>query len=185
MKKPDRHLVRGLVDGILSTLGVVIGASAAIGASARASSIIIAAGIGGGVANGLSNILGAYMAEKVAMGRHRKKIERAILREDKGLKGTKVDEILHEKIVSGGISDGLATIGGSIVPVLPFILGPLLALADMTALFISVAVSLSIFSGLGVYIGRISRENILLSGLKMTAFAGATAAVAALIRIAL
>jgi len=49
-----RYLIRGLIDGSLSTLGIVIGASIAIDLSPEAARIIIvAAGIGGGLANGL------------------------------------------------------------------------------------------------------------------------------------
>ncbi|MBS3802436.1 MAG: hypothetical protein KGY65_06770, partial [Candidatus Thermoplasmatota archaeon] len=70
-KHQKRYLIRGFIDGVLSSLGVVIGASTAIGATVgsnnatAASAIIIAAGIGGGVANGLSNILGASVGEKL------------------------------------------------------------------------------------------------------------------------
>ena len=56
-----RYIIRGLIDGSLSTFGVVIGAS---GGDV---SIIIAAGIGGGVANGISNILGALTAERAIL----------------------------------------------------------------------------------------------------------------------
>ena len=61
-----RYIVRGLIDGSLSALGVVIGASGSADAS-----VIIAAGLGGGIANGLSNILGAFTAEKATLERER------------------------------------------------------------------------------------------------------------------
>ena len=74
--------------------------------------------------------------------------------------------------------DGLATIGGSVIPVLPFFILPALP-----ALEWSVAVTLALFFSIGIYIGRVSRENLTLSGFKMVLFAAATAGIAALIKI--
>lgn len=179
-----RYLVRGFIDGLLSTLGIVIGASTAIGASGavEASHIIIAAGIGGGVANGLSNILGALMGEKMEVYKRFEEVEAAMLKEE-ALRGTKVDEEIQEKVVSSGLYDGAATLGGAIIPVAPFFLVPSMAFPEMQALYVSVLVSLVVFFGLGVYIGKISKENIIMSGLKMVAFGAGTAIIAALIRV--
>ncbi len=182
MDFPSRYLIRGFVDGVLSTLGVVIGASTAIGTGAEASLIIIAAGIGGGVSNGLSNLLGAFMAEKVVVGERLEEMEKAMLKEE-ALRGTKVDEEFHSKTISGGISDGIATILGSLIPVIPFIVVYLTQVSEMAALFSSIIVSLIIFAILGIYIGKVSKDNIYLSVLKMTAFAGVTAVIATLIRM--
>ncbi len=179
----DRYIIRGFVDGLLSTLGVVIGASTALGTGSEleASRIIIAAGIGGGVANGISNILGAFMGEKVAAHKRFEKIEKAMLKKE-ALRGTKVDEKTKNRVISSGIADGLATIGGSIIPVLPFILIPVLLFSAFTALYIAISASILIFFVLGIYIGKISKENIILSGAKMAAFGGVTALIAHLIR---
>ena len=176
-----RYLIRGFVDGVLSTLGVVIGASTVIGASAEAGQVIIAAGVGGGMANGLSNILGAFMAEKVMVGERLKEMEKAMLKEE-ALRGTKLDEKFSTRTVSGSVSDGLATIAGSLIPVFPFVLIPLLMVSEMTALLGSVVVSLVLFGFLGGYVGKVTKENIILSALKMMSFAAITAVIATLIR---
>lgn len=182
----DRYFIRGFIDGLLSTLGVVIGASTAIGTGSEieVSRIIIAAGISGGIANGTSNILGAFMGEKVAAHKRFKEIEKAMLKEE-ALRGTKVDEKAQNKVISSGILDGLATIGGAIIPVFPFILVAALILSSMTALTVSIGLSLVVFFVLGVYIGKISKENIIFSGLKLVAFGAATAVIAHLIKVLL
>lgn len=179
-----RYLVRGFIDGLLSTLGIVIGASTAIGSggAVEASHIIIAAGIGGGVANGLSNILGAFMGEKMEMYKRFERVENAMLKEEV-LRGTRVDDEVQEKVISSGLLDGVATLGGAIIPVSPFFLVPLFSFPEMEMLYTSVAASLTVFFFLGVYIGRISKENLILSGLKMAAFGAGTAIIAALIRL--
>ncbi len=173
----DRYFIRGLIDGSLSTLGIVIGASVVIGMSADASRVIIAAGIGGGVANGLSNILGALTAEKAVTYKELEKLEKAMLKRG-ALGHTKMFERWRERIVPSGIADGLATIGGSAVPVIPF-----LVLPALTALKCSVAATLLLLFILGMWIGRISKENLVFAGLKMAVLGGATAGICALIKI--
>lgn len=185
-KSQTRYLVRGFIDGLLSTLGAVIGASAAIGTSSEtsAASVILSAGVGAGIANGLSNILAAFMGEKLVLVRRLEEVERAML-EEEALRRSRVADEIHQKIVSGGIVDGLATIGGAMVPVLPFISVPLFGIKGIIALYSSIAVSLITFFILGGYIGKISRENVIFSGLKMAAFAGVTAIICKLIKMAL
>lgn len=172
-----RYLIRGLIDGSLSTLGIVIGASIAIGLSPEATRIIVAAGIGGGIANGLSNIIGAFAAEKTVAHKELERIEQAMLKRG-AIKNSELHRETEKRILSSSAIDGLATISGSVIPVLPFFILPALQ-----ALEWSVAVTLALFFSLGIYIGRISRENLALSGFKMVLFAGATAGIAALIKI--
>lgn len=172
-----RYLIRGLIDGSLSTLGIVIGASIAIGLSPEAARIIVAAGIGGGIANGLSNIIGAFAAEKTVAHKELERVERAMLKRG-AIKNSELHRETEKKILSSSVIDGLATIGGSVIPVLPFFILPALL-----ALEWSIAVTLAFFFALGIYIGRVSRENLALSGFKMVLFAGATAGIAALIKI--
>ncbi len=186
-KHQKRYLIRGFIDGVLSSLGVVIGASTAIGATVgsnntAASAIIIAAGIGGGVANGLSNILGASVGEKLVKELELSEIEKAMLKSGGELRGTAVDQKLNEKLWSGAIYDGVATFIGSIIPVLPFIVGSLFLITDMISLYASITISLLLFFILGVYIGRIAKEHIIISGLKLVAFGVVTVIITTLIR---
>lgn len=96
-----RYVVRGLIDGSLSTLGVVIGASGG------ETSIIIAAGIGGGIANGISNILGALTAERAIIEEEREKKEKSLLIGNGNLKGTHEYQYKLNKTMYSGTYDGL------------------------------------------------------------------------------
>lgn len=175
----DRYFVRGLVDGSLSCLGVVIGASAAIGLAAPAKWIIISAGLGGGIANGLSNILGAYMAEKAVVYKRFEEVEKAMLK-SKAVRDSEVGERRIRKIYSSGIMDGLATILGALLPVIPFFI-----IGANLALWASVGLTLGLLFVLGAYVGKISKENLMLSGIKMAAFGAVAAVIAALIKMAM
>ncbi|MBA2850926.1 putative membrane protein (TIGR00267 family) [Methanococcus maripaludis] len=151
-----RYVVRGLIDGSLSTLGVVIGASGG------ETSIIIAAGIGGGIANGISNILGALTAERAIIEEEREKKEKSLLIGNGNLKGTHEYQYKLNKTMYSGTYDGLSTCVGAVIPVIPFFI-----FDQSTALIMAIAFTLLILLGLGIFIGKLSRDNLLISGLKM------------------
>ncbi|MBP2172072.1 TIGR00267 family protein [Methanococcus voltae] len=153
-----RYVVRGLIDGSLSTLGVVIGASTG------SASIIIAAGIGGGIANGISNILGALTAERAMIEEERSYKEKNLLMEEGYLKKTSEYKVKVEKSAYCGIYDGISTIIGSVIPVIPFFI-----VKPAEAILLAIGLTLIILFVLGIYIGRLSRENLIIAGLKMVA----------------
>ena len=158
----NSKFVRGLIDGSLSTLGVVIGASTA------SPMVVIAAGFGGTLANGISNILGASAAERAEEGLELRKIEKAMVR--KNLKNSVLHSEASKEAMKAGAFDGFATILGGSLPVLPYLLLP-----PHLALISSVTLVLTVLLVLGIYIGRLSRESLLFSGVKMAFFGGAVA----------
>ena len=148
------HFVRGIIDGLLSTLGVVIGASAADTA------IILAAGIGGAVANGVSNCLGAFSSEEYKGQMQIQKIEDATL--SKGVEHSIIGKEMKKERLKAGILDGGSTIIGGFIPVTPFIF-----LDSGQALLWSVLSTVVTLFILGAYIGKVSKKWILISGLKL------------------
>jgi len=156
--------VRGFVDGSLSTLGIVIGASAA------SSWIIVAAGVGGALANGVSNVLGALSAERIDQYRELREVERAMVSQE--LKGSALDGKIRKETVAAGMVDGLATMAGGAIPILPY-----LALDPDHAVFVSIALVIVEVFVLGLYLGKLSRENIVFSAVKMAVFAMAIAVI--------
>ena len=162
----ERQLVRGFIDGSLSTLGVVIGASGA------EISIIIAAGIGGGVANGLSNVFGAFTAERIEEEMQIVKIERAML---KNLKETEIYKSVRRKVLKKSLIDGVSTIFGSVIVVLPFFFALVLNASPFFATLVSIALTTVALGLIGLYLGKLSKENLALSFAKMAAFGIVTA----------
>lgn len=172
--KVDRYFTRGLVDGSLATLGVVIGASMAD------PSIVITAGIGGGVANGLSNAFGALTAESAEVERRFSDIEKSMLSKGE-LRKTILYKSMRKKVLLSGFSDGIASITGAFIPVLPFLLTYVLKYSNQVALIISILLTISTLFILGMYLGFISRKNLIYSGLKMASIGTVTAIVCTLI----
>lgn len=163
-----RYITRGLIDGSLSTLGIVIGA--AISADPK---VVIAAGFGGGIANAVSNLLGALMAEKASVMQRLDKYERSMVGSNIRLKDTKIYEKEKIRIWKGGSLDGASTFFGSVVPVIPFFLMPI-----ETAVLVAIGITLSMLFVLGMYLGRLSKDNIFWGGAKMAIFGGLTAILA-------
>ncbi len=163
-----RYITRGLIDGSLSTLGIVLGA--AISGDPK---VIVAAGLGGGIANSISNLLGALTAEKAGVMVDLARYEEDLVGSDVKLKDTKIYEGQRRKIWMSGISDAASTFFGAVLPVIPFIFAEV-----SSAALTSIALTVSLLFGLGIYLGKLSRENIIWSGTKMAIFGLVTAGLA-------
>ncbi|OKY77577.1 MAG: putative Fe2+/Mn2+ transporter VIT1/CCC1 family [Candidatus Methanohalarchaeum thermophilum] len=162
-------ITRGALDGTLSTLGIVIGAYDA------PSSIIIAAGLSGGMANGLSNIFAAVSAEKSEMLKDLRDIKDAMLRED--LENTLLHRMADKKVKKKGVMDGIATVLGAVIPVIPYFFLP----SDIAVYFAIGFTSLLAFI-LGSISAKVSGRNILILGIKMAFFAIVVAIVCTLVQ---
>jgi len=163
-----RHITRGLIDGSLSTLGTVIGAS--ISGDPK---VMIAAGLGGGMANAISNILGAFTAERADMMVQLSKYQKALVGSDVDLKKTKIYEKQKWKAQRNGIIDGISTFVGSMIPMAPF---AVLGLHE--GIFAAVMMTITLLFCLGIYLGKLSKENLIVAGSKMALFGVAAALLA-------
>ncbi len=163
-----RYITRGLIDGSLSTLGIVLGA--AISGDPK---VIVAAGLGGGIANAISNLLGALTAEKAGVMLNLAKYERDMIGSKVRLKDTKIYDKEKKRIWISGISDAGATFFGAVLPVIPF---GLMGVGD--AVIAAIILTIALLFGLGVYLGKLSKENIIWGGVKMAIFGLVTAGLA-------
>ncbi len=163
-----KSLMRGSIDGALSTLGVVIGAI-----SAPSAMLIISAAFSGAVANGFSNILAAFSAERTAGYQKIQELEEKMFTT---LKGTKHEKHMNTKVMKRGVMDGISTIAGGAIPIIPF-----LFFSGLEAMYISIASVALLMGIIGAYTGTLARENLVFAGAKMAIFAGLTATVCILI----
>lgn len=157
-----RLLIRGLVDGALSSLGVVIGASLS-----NNMTVVLSAGFSGAMANGLSNIMAAFTAEKTGRYLDLKELEKKMM---KSLKGTKLEKKIEKEVLKGGVYDGLASLFGGALPVIPFIF-----LSGTTALATSISLVGLLAVILGINTSIHSKENMFWSAVKMLIFTFVTA----------
>jgi predicted membrane protein (TIGR00267 family) len=150
--------IRGFLDGSLSSLGIVVGASSA------SSWIIIAAATGGAIGNSMSNFLGALASAGSQEYEDLRRIEKAMVVAD--LKKSVLFRGIQKRAALVGTVDGLATLGGGLLPIIPYLFAP-----AFTALLISVSVVTASVFAIGLYLGAVSRQSLILSALKMAGFA--------------
>lgn len=157
-------LLRGFTDGSLSTLGIVIGAYAA------PSSVVIAAAVGGAIANGISNALSAFSASEAEQYSEMRDIEDAMV--SKELKGSVLEQKIQRETWLAGAADGLASVLGSFIPIFPYIF-----MKPPGATILAAGLVVFMIFLIGIYLGKVSKRNLLLSGLKMAFFGIVIAAI--------
>lgn len=171
-----RYFAMNAFDGAMTSLGVVIGAYLSHILDARS---VIGVIITSGIAMMVSGFSGTYMTERAERSHSLNELEDAML--------VNLDDTVYGRAsrfisVFAALVDGSAPFIASIPSVIPFLLVP--GLIDLATAFV-VAIGASLFTLfiLGVYLGRISGENILYSGLKMVISGAAVAIIALLLNV--
>ncbi|MEM4649344.1 MAG: VIT1/CCC1 transporter family protein [Candidatus Bathyarchaeia archaeon] len=157
-----------MFDGTLTTLGIIIGAYFS-GAYLKT---VVGAALGAGIAMGLSGFTGAYITERAEKLRKFNELKKAML--------TNLTNSLHEKSINltalfAAIIDGFSPVLAVAFSIIPFILAFFDLIKFNEAFYSSVAVSIGLLFIMGVFLGKISRENLVLSGFKMVLIGGLTA----------
>jgi len=171
-----RYFAMNAFDGAMTSLGVVIGAYLSQILDPRS---VIGVIITSGIAMMVSGFSGTYMTERAERSHSLNELEDAML--------VNLDDTVYGRAnrfisVFAALVDGSAPFIASIPSVVPFLLVP--RLIDVATAFIaSIGASLFTLFILGVYLGRISGENILYSGLKMVVSGVAVAIIALLLNV--
>ncbi|MHC1586562.1 MAG: VIT1/CCC1 transporter family protein [Candidatus Hecatellaceae archaeon] len=165
-----RYFVMNSFDGALTVLGIILGSYVA---GVREPTIILSAVLGASLAMGLSGVWGAYTAEKAERTRELKELEAALFT---NLKGTRLHKASLATIVWLAVIDGVSPVVVALTAISPFLLCLLGLLSFTFSLYASITITILVLFILGVFLGKISRENLILNGLKMVS-AGALIAI--------
>jgi len=143
----------GLADGLIMSLGLIIGVAEAT-TDAR---LVIIAGIIGGFANAFGNSIGFYMSQSAERGLQiHETTEHGI--------ATKVHS--KKEIYVNSVFALLCSVAISLV-----LLSPFMFLDMATAVISAFVLGTFVAFFLGLYIGKLSRENRWISGLKYASLA--------------
>jgi predicted membrane protein (TIGR00267 family) len=156
-----RYFVMNAFDGALTTLGIILG-SFFIGSLNPG--LIIGAGLGGSIAMAISGISGAYMTEKAEREKDLKDLQRALCSD---LKNTIHEKASYFASVYVAIVDGTAPFLASIIALIPFFMAQTGLLPPLIALYISLGLIMVMLFLLGIFLGKISKVNLVISGIKM------------------
>ena len=154
-----RYFVMNGFDGAMTVFGIVLG-SWIVGGTPK---FIIVASLGACLAMGFSGFFGAYMAEKAERERRLKEMEEAT--------NNNVNPIQYEAArfveIYVALIDGLSPALTGIISILPFIFAAVGWMSIGNAYIASLALSLAMLFLLGIYLGKIARENGWLYGIAM------------------
>lgn len=166
-----RYFVMNTFDGALTMLGIVVGSYTYGKMEVR---MILGAGLGASLAMAISGLSGAYMAERAERRRGLQELEKAMLRD--------MENSLHARAMKiatlwVALVDGGAPLIAGVIALTPFLLAVLEVMTPLWAVYSSIAIIMSMLFLLGIFLGRISREKLIISGVKTLAIGLATAAI--------
>jgi len=171
-----RYFVMNGFDGAMTVFGIVLGSWIA---GVSKSKIIVLAGLGACLAMGLSGFFGALMAEKAERERHLKEME--------AVTNNNVDPIHYEaaRFVTFYVAfiDGLSPALTAIISLMPFILVSAGLMPIWNAYVISLTFSLATLFLLGIYLGKVAKENGWFYGVAMLTVGAFTALIVFLIQL--
>jgi len=156
-----RYFVMNGFDGILTVLGIVMGVYAA---NLKNPEIIIVTVFSVCIANAISGFSGTFMSESAERIRQVKILERKML---KTFHNSIIDESARFATLYCAIVASLSPFLLGLLNLTPMVLAYFNLVSYITAFYLLIAISLSILFFLGIFLGKVSRENILFWGIKM------------------
>jgi len=164
-----RYFVMNAFDGALTILGVIVGAIVAGEVNLR---VIISAGAGASLAMGVSGAWGAYVAERAERRRFLKELERHMFR---SLQGSILDKAFLATAFWVAFVDGVSPALAAAIPLIPFVMVLMNIIPVEIGLIASITLNLFTLFILGVFIGRLSHENVWIHGALMVSAGVVTA----------
>ncbi|MHA1974760.1 MAG: VIT1/CCC1 transporter family protein [Candidatus Hodarchaeales archaeon] len=156
-----RYLVMNSFDGALTALGLIIG-NWLVGI--KDPRVLIVGGLGASIAMGVSGAFGAYLTETAVKKEEMAVYESAML---ESFEDTVIDEASAFSSYFVAFIDGFSPFMAASISFFPFILVMFFTLDINIAYMASfVLTGFSLFS-LGTYLGKISKTNLYINGLKM------------------
>jgi len=134
--------------GILTVQGVIIGASVF-----GDTPFIINAALGGAVALALANCAGSYVTRIAKEYDRLSRLEKPLLR---SLDNTKIKKLTEKNVLFSSLAMGSASFIGSLISILPFIF------LETRCLEVSIGLSITALALLGIYSGKVFKQNTLL-----------------------
>jgi len=151
-----RYFVIGFFDGVLTIMGMLIGAYL----SGVPSEAVVSAGVATSLALGISSGWGAFEAERVEQKIAAMEKRRSLLKNDDDY--CLIDEAHSFAMKVSSIVHAIAPIPAAILTLLPYIFLP-----SGKAFPYAIAIGLSLLFLVGLTLGKIAKENIVKSGLRL------------------
>jgi len=153
-----RAFVNNAFDGALTLLGILMG-NVILGEIQPQT--VISTGLSACLAMGVSGSFGRYFSERAESKRTVKQIEDYMFTD---LTGSSIERESQRKVLMISLVDGLSPALAAIIPLAPFFLVQAAVLVLTTAVIASFILVFLVLFVLGLFLGRISDENMILHG---------------------
>jgi len=164
-----RYLVMNAFDGALAILSVV---ASAYFVGAEDPRLVVAIGLANCLAMAISGFTGTLMTEKAERIRRLRELEEVMLT---SLRDSEFGRVSTLASVYAAFVDGAAPLAAGVIGLMPLIIAIFIPMRFEVAVYTSLAVTMATLFALGAFLGRISRSNMIFSGLKMVAIGCLTA----------
>jgi predicted membrane protein (TIGR00267 family) len=154
-----RYFAMNAFDGVLTIIGVLMGNMTA---GVDNPKIVVSTGLATCVAMGVSGLWGAYLTEAAERKRDLGELSRFTLTD---LDDTRIGRASRAAVVTVALVDGLSPFLAALIALTPFFVVGIFS-TIIWAYYASLGMALLTLFGLGLFLGRISRENLILYGLK-------------------
>ena len=148
-------------DGALSILSVI---ASAFFVGATDPRIIVAIGLANCLAMGISGFTGTFMTERAERMRRLRELESVMLTD---LSESNFNRVSLVAPIYVAFIDGMAPVLAALISLSPLIIAIFLPVDVILVIQIAIALNLATLFALGAFLGRVSRANVAISGLKM------------------
>jgi predicted membrane protein (TIGR00267 family) len=164
-----RYFAMNAFDGVLTIIGVLMGNLAV---DVDRPEVVVSTGLATSIAMGISGLWGAYLTETAERRRELLELERYTLTD---LSDTLIQRASRAAVVTVAVVDGLSPFLAAVVVLIPFFVIGLFPTITW-AYYASLGLALLTLFLLGLFLGAVSRSNLIVSGIK-TVVAGVAAIV--------
>jgi predicted membrane protein (TIGR00267 family) len=159
-----RYFAMNAFDGVLTIIGVLMGN---LTAGVDQPRIVVSTGLATCVAMGVSGLWGAYLTEAAERERGLTELARYTLID---LNDTRIGRASRAAVVSVAVVDGLSPFLGALLVLIPFFMAGVFP-SITWVYYTSLGIALLALFGLGLFLGHVSRGNLLAYGVR-TVIAG-------------
>ncbi len=159
-----RYFVMNAFDGILTIIGVLMGNMAAGVANPN---IVITTGLSTSIAMGISGLWGSYLTESAERKHDLDELSNSTLTD---LNNSRIGRASRYAAITVSIVDGISPFLAALLVLIPFFIHGVFPNIQVVY-YTTLGVALATLFALGVFLGNISKENLIISGIK-TAIAG-------------
>ncbi len=156
-----RYFVLNGFDGILTVLGITAGSYSTNVGDPK---VLITSSLGAAIALGVSGVSGAYIAEKAERLKKFKELQRDMLSD---LEGSIHKKNVTQRSIAISIVNGASPFLYAFLSTVPYFAALAGVISMQIAYYFSAGIALLLLGLLGAFLGKISRESLLIFGLQM------------------